>query len=197
MGIKSLICPIEGYSWEVERALNEVDSFSRYQSLGARQSEKLRLIGEELLGMVSGMLDVEAGRFWIEKEGDDYTVNLAAQTIVGLKAKEILDTASKNTEYKGLSGLLRRAIDTMAQMYRDSGAGYEMTEQIDCALAGTEPISDEELAWSLAKYTESVERDEKAEAWDELELSVLKKTSKDIVVSYRNNRVDIKVVADI
>ena len=197
MGIKSLICPIEGYSWEVERALNEVDSFSRYQSLGARQSEKLRLIGEELLGMVSGMLDVETGRFWIEKDGDDYTVNLAAQTIVGIKAKEILDTASKNTEYKGLSGLLRRAIDTMAQMYRDSGAGYEMTEQIDCALAGTEPISDEELAWSLAKYTESVERDEKAEAWDELELSVLKKTSKDIVVSYRNNRVDIKVVADI
>lgn len=197
MGIKSLICPIEGYSWDIERALNEVDSFSRYQSLGARQSEKLRLIGEELLGMVGGMLDVESGRFWIEKDGDDYTVNLAARTIVGVRAKEILNSASKNTEYRGLTGLVRKAIDSMAQMYRDSGAGYDMTAQIDSALAGTEPISDDELAWSLAKYTESVERDAKADSWDELELSVLRKTSKDIVISYRNDRADIRIVADI
>lgn len=197
MGIKSLICPIEGYSWDIERALNEVDSFSRYQSLGARQSEKLRLIGEELLGMVGGILDVEYGRFWIEKDGDDYTVNLAAKTIIGVRAKEILNSASKNTEYRGLTGLVRKAIDSMAQMYRDSGAGYNMTEQIDCALAGTEPVGDDELAWSLMKYTESIERDEKADSWDELELSVLRKTSKDIVISYRNDRVDIKIIADI
>lgn len=196
MGIKSLICPIEGYSWDVERALNEVDGFSRYQGLGARQSENLRLIGEELLGMVGGLLEVQDGRFWIEKDADDYTVNLAARTIVGARAKEILDSTSKNKEYKGFRGLVKKAIDQMESMVRDSGADYGMAD-VDAALAGTAVISEEELLWSLARYSESVERDEKASAWDELELPVLKKFSKDIIISYRNDRVDIKVVADI
>ena len=196
MGIKSLICPIEGYSWDVERALNEVDGFSRYQGLGARQSENLRLIGEELLGMVGGLLEVQDGRFWIEKDEDDYTVNLAARTIVGARAKEILDSTSKNKEYKGFRGLMKKALDQMESMVRDSGADYGMAD-VDAALAGTAVISEEELLWSLARYSESVERDEKASAWDELELPVLKKFSKDIIISYRNDRVDIKVVADI
>ena len=197
MGIKSLICPIEGNSWDVERALNEVDGFSRLQFLGAKQSEKLRLIGEELLGMVGGILTVEEGRFWIEKEGDEYVVNLAASSIVGSKAKAILDSASKNTEYKGVGGLMRKAIDSMEYMFNNSGANYDFTSAVDCALAGIEPVADAQLEWSLTKYSESVERDEKAEAWDELELSVLKNISKNIIVSYRNDRVNIKVVADI
>lgn len=197
MGIKSLICPIEGNSWDVERALNEVDGFSRLQGLGAKQSEQLRLIGEELLGMVGGILDVDTGRFWIEKDEDDYAVYLAARSIVGMRAKAILESAGKNTEYRGLSGLMRKAVDQMSAMIRDSGTDYNYSQQVDNALAGLEPISDSALEWSLTKYTESVERDEKADAWDELELSVLKKISKDIIVSYRNDRVDIKVIADI
>lgn len=197
MGIKSLICPIEGNSWDVERALNEVDGFSRQMGLGARQSEHLRLIGEELLGMVGGMLDVEYGRFWIETEGNQYSINLSAKSIIGIRAKAILESAGKNTEYKGITGLLKKAVDDMAGMFRDSGAGYDFSEQIDAALAGTEVTSDEALLWSLTKYTEAVERDDKADDWDELELSVLKKISKDIIVSYRNDRVDIKVIADI
>lgn len=197
MGIKSLICPIEGNSWDTERALNEIDGFSRYQGLGARQSEHLRLLGEELLGMVGGMLDVDEGRFWIEKDGEEYTVNLAAKSIIGGRAKAILDQTSKNTEYKGVAGIVRKAIDNMGQMFRDSGSSYNFSEQIDAALAGTEIISEEALSWSLNSYTESIERDEKADAWDELEIPVLKKLSKDIIISYRNDRVDVKVIADI
>lgn len=197
MGVKSLICPIEGNSWDVERALNEVDGFSRYQGLGAKQSENLRLIGEELLGMTNGLLTVEEGRFWIEADGDGYSVNLAAKSIIGVRAKSILDSTSKNTEYKGLSGIIRKAVDEMSQMFRDSGAAYNFTEQIDAALAGVEVESESALQWSLESYNKSVERDEKADEWDELELSVLKKFSKNIVVSYRNDRVDIKVIADI
>lgn len=198
MGIKSLICPIEGNSWDVERALNEVDGFSRYQGLGAKQSERLRLLGEELLGMMDGLLSVQDGRFWIEADGDDYIVNLAAKSIVGARAKSILDSASGgNSEYKGIGGLVRKAVDSMHEMFRDSGATYSFSEQVDAALAGTEVLSEDALSWSLLSYTESVERDEKAESWDELEIPVLKKYSKDIVISYRNDRVDIKVLADI
>jgi len=196
MSIKSLICPIEGNPWDIERALNEVDGFSRHQGLGARQSENLRLIGEELLGMTGGLLTVDNGRFWIEYEGGVYTVNLAAESIVGGSAKKILESAGHNKEYAGIGGLFKKALDTMTELFRDSGAtGF--SEEVDAALAGIDYSSNEALSWSLERYSESVERDEKAEAWDKLELSVLKKYSQDIIISYRNNRVDIKVIADI
>ena len=197
MSIKSLICPIEGNSWDIERALNEVDGFSRYQGLGARQSEALRLLGEELLGMTEGLLTIEDGRFWIEEENGSYTVNLAASSIIGGSAKKILESAGHNTEYSGLGGLFKRAIDSMTQAFRDSGSTLDMTAEIDAALAGVQYSSQDELLWSLDRYSESIERNEKAEGWDQLELSVLKKYSKDIIISYRNNRIDIKVIADI
>lgn len=198
MGIKSLICPIEHNSWDIERALNEVDGFSRYQGLGAKQSENLRLLGEELLGMTEGILNIEDGRFWIEVEDNNvYTVNLGATSIVGGSAKRILESASHNTEYSGIGGLFRKALDSMTQAFRDSGASMDFTGEIDAALAGIEYKSQDELMWSLDKYSESIERDEKAEAWDKLELSVLQKYSKDIIISYRNNKVAIKVIADI
>lgn len=197
MSIKSLICPIEGNSWDIERALNEVDGFSRYQGLGARQSEALRLLGEELLGMTEGLLTIEDGRFWIEEENGSYTVNLAASSIIGGGAKKILESAGHNTEYSGLGGLFKRAIDSMTQAFRDSGSTLDMTAEIDAALAGVQYSSQDELLWSLDRYSESIERNEKAEGWDQLELSVLKKYSKDIIISYRNNRIDIKVIADI
>lgn len=197
MAIKSLICPIENNSWDIERALNEVDGFSRHQGLGARQSENLRLIGEELLGMTEGILNIEDGRFWIEVENDEYTVNLAASSILGSSAKKVLEAAGHNKEYMGIGGLFRRAVDGMSQMFRDSGANMELTNEVDSALAGIEYKTQEELLWSLDRYSESLERDEKAESWDQLELSVLKKYSKDIIISYRNNRIDIRVIADI
>ena len=197
MGVKSLICPIEGNSWDVERALNEVDSFSRYQGLGAKQSERLRLIGEELLGMVGGFLQVENGRFWIDVVDGAYTVNLAGSTVVGVRAKAILESAGRNVEYKGIGGLFRKAVDAMEEMIKDSGADFAASEQIDAALAGTIIDSSESLNWSLARYNESVERDEIADEYDEMEISVLKKYAKDIIVSYRNDRIDVKVIADI
>lgn len=142
-------------------------------------------------------MNIEDGRFWIEVENDEYTVNLAASSILGSSAKKALESAAHNREYMGLGGLFRKAVDSMTQMFRDSGANMDLTNEVDSALAGIEYRTQDELLWSLDKYSESLARDEKAESWDQLELSVLKKYSKDIIISYRNNRIDIRVIADI
>lgn len=197
MKVKSLICPIEGNKGDVERALTEVDSFSAFYGFDEEQAKRLRLIGEELLGMVGGVLDISNGRFWIEGGEDGVLVRLAAEAILGTVAKDELDQVSKNTEYKGFSGLIKKTIDNIGEIFRDSGATMGNITESEMGVGGVSIITQEEVDWSLAKYQDSLDRDMKAGTWDELEMSVLKKLSKDIKISYRNDRVDIIVYADL
>lgn len=196
MSVKSLICPFEGNEGEMERALKEVDEFSVFEGLDEAKASKLRLISEEIIGMVGNVLDVEDGRFWIEKEESDYKVRFACSTIVGERAKAIFDSASANKEYKGIAGLVRKVIDEAEAMFATTGGLMEMP-QAGVTSSGITVGNSDGYEWALMKYEESCERDEKAERWDELELSVIKKMSKDIVISYRNDRFDIIVYADI
>lgn len=195
MSIKSLICPIEGNPRDIERAINEITEFSKYEGLDQAKSERLRLIGEELLGMVEGILSTENGRFWIEKD-TDYAVNFAASAEIGDRAKAILDQTSKNTEYKGLKGLFNKTVDVFEKLFEAAGNSPDAM-QLELPISGVEMIEPSSFEWSLSKYEEDLERNEKVNRWDELELPVLKKMSKDIVISYRNKRIDIKVIADI
>lgn len=193
---KSLICPIEGKEWDVERAINEVENFTTYFKEDEAKARRLRLISEEVLGMIGGVLDVKNGRFWIENEDGDVKVRLAAEAILGTVAKDELDQVSPNVEYKGFSGLIRKAVDNLGEMFRDSGASI-VDESMVGISGGTLAMSKEEIDWSLAKYQDSIDRDMKAGTWDELEMSVLKKLAKDIKISYRNDRVDIVVYTEL
>lgn len=197
MKVKSLICPIEGNKGDIERALTEVDSFSAFYGFDEVQAKRLRLIGEELLGMVGGVLDISNGRFWIEGGDGEVLVRLAAEAILGTVAKDELDQVSKNAEYKGFSGLIKKTIDNIGEIFRDSGATMGNVTESEMGVGGVSIITQEEVDWSLAKYQDSLDRDMKAGTWDELEMSVLKKLSKDIKISYRNDRVDIIVYADL
>lgn len=196
MGYKSLICPIEGFSGEIDRALKEIEDFSNLEGLDKDKCARLRLIGEEIIGMAEGLFEITNGRFWIEKEGNDYFVKFACKTEVGDRAKAILNDASKNKEYKGIVGLVRKVFDEVQNMVEisSSASGGVTVEE---ALNGMIYQDETSYEWSLRKYEESCERDEKANNWDELELSVIKKMSKDIIISFRNDRFDIEVLADI
>lgn len=195
MKIKSLICPIENKR-DVERALTEIDNFSAFYEMDSEQAKTLRLIGEELLGMVDGVLDITNGRFWIEGGDDEVLVRLAAEAILGTVAKDELDQVSKNAEYKGFGGFIKKTIDNIGELFRDSGASMGTISESEFGVTGS-IITQNEVNWSLSKYQDSLDRDMKAGSWDELEMSVLKKFSKDIKISYRNDRVDIIVYADL
>lgn len=191
--MKSLICPIEGNSNEIERALNEADTFSKQEGLNDSQANVIRLLSDEMLGMIGGILVTSTGRFWIEHNEADFIINLSVETEVGTRAKAIFDSTSENQAYKGLTGLVKKATDSIAQMFEVSGGADFNVPLSD----GVQVIDDGAYEWALSKYEESCERDEKAEQYDELEIPVIKKFSKDIKISYRNKRVDIKVIANI
>lgn len=196
MGKKSLICPLEGYDDEIKRALEETECFGELMKLEKEQISKLRRVAEELLGMVEGIFNVASGRFFIEEDNGDYVLTLKAKTIVGQRAKAILNTISKNDRYKGFQGVLRHVFDTIYEAIGNESPAADVAA-IDDALAGACIITNDALEISVSKYADMVERDEKADNWDELELSVIKSLSKDIKIYYSQEKVVINVIANI
>lgn len=196
MGKKSLICPIEGYDDEIKRALEETECYGKLMHLNDEQISKLRRISEELLGMVEGIFDIAYGRFFIEEIDGDYVVTLKAKTIVGERARAILNNVTKNDRYKGFQGAIRHMMDVIYEAVGNESPAADVAA-IDDALAGASIITNEALEVSVAKYTDMIERDEKADNWDELELSLIKKLSKDIKIYYSTDKVVINVIANI
>ena len=193
--MKSLICPIEGNERDIERAITEANTFSKLEGLNDQQTNIISLLSDEMLGMVNGLFVSQLGRFWLEHNDDSFELNLAVETEVGTRAKAVLDSTSANTEYKGFYGLVKRATDAISQMFDDSGA--EAFNNYDTPFEGVNTLDQGAYEWSLKKFEESCERDEKAALYDELEIPVIKKFSKDINISYRNKRVNIKVTANV
>lgn len=194
MSVKSLICPFEGNSSEFDRALTEVDNFSKAENLDGRYADKLRLVSEEVIGMASNILNIENGRFWIEKEEEGYVVCFSCEAEIGDRAKAIFDSTSQNIEYKGIAGLFRKVVDQIADAFAVSGSVPE-GELFEMApnYTGIELIEPEAYEWSLQKYEERCELNDKAELWDELELSIIKKMSDNILIFYRNKKLSLRV----
>lgn len=194
--MKSLICPIEGNANDIKRAIDESITFSKNEGLNENQTNVISLLTDEMLGMVEGIFVSKDGKFWIEHVDNDFILNLSVEAEIGDRAKAIFDSTSANKEYKGISGLIKKTYDTVAQMFEVSGTGASI-DFGSAPISGIEQIDDGAYEWVLSKYEASCERDEKAEQYDELEIPVIKKFSKDIAISYRNKKVDIKVIANV
>lgn len=186
--MKSLVREISREGASKLSALKEAETFAYHCTLTKKDAMHVRLLSEELLGMVGGILDVNSGKFWLENDGNKLELHLLAKGAVGDTARDLLLSSSKtgeNVAHKGVTGKLRQAMDWMTAEAPMAGAASYMPMSGSELHAGI-IISPEQMEWSMKNYIEAEEHaEEKAKSWDELERSVLGKLSDDIVVGVR------------
>lgn len=185
----SLTCNLDGGAACNAAALAEAENFAHRCGLSQKRLLHLRLLAEELLGMAGSVVAVRQGTFWIEREGMAYRLCLKAYVQTGEAGTRRLMEASstgENTFYKGVTGKIRQAVDWLSQGDAD---GLPTTRGVGVGLMP----STQEIEWSLTRYREKMKQDEKAEAWDELEKSVLTKLADDILVGVRSDEVAITI----
>jgi len=184
----STICPVDGSRDATAAALREADKFAKETGLTSKQSLHLRLLAEELLGVVNGVTEVRGGSFTIELRDGEYRLQLSAKTFpVGERAqKKLLDASStgENILYQGVAGKVRMVADWYSQGGDPAGRGN--------AFAGGfhDGVSDE---WSLVRMRNYTARERKAAKWDELETSILSHLADDVRVGLRRDKVVITV----
>lgn len=195
--MKSNICKIDNGTRDLVGILKESERVAEYNGFTHKQTLQLRLLCEEIDGMLPNIIDDFEGNLWIEFEDGICKINVSIKIpefTVGKKEELIGISKNKtNVATVGIVGKIRDAIenfflneDTMVALDASSRAVYLATgysEGVDYA-----------YLWTLEQYRSSVKREEKSEEWDELEKSVIASVADDVIVGIKGKQADIIVV---
>jgi len=171
-----------------KEALDLAEKAALYRGIAPKSALHLRLLTEELLGMMRSITKTCEGRFWIESIGANFQLHLQTETFVSFDKREQLLQASssgKNEAAKGIMGKIRTFFDPLDGMptYFSLNA---------------DGVADAQM-WSMRAYEQNIaimmENDmaEAQEAWDELEKSIVSHVADEVKVSIRGREVEMVI----
>ena len=197
--MKTDVIVVSSKGSEMEAALDQVEKVAAYKSLPTKDALHLRLLTEEMMGMMRSLTGETEGSFWIEDQAGEYRLHLCVHTRMDSgKRGQLLSAASsgKNESAKGLMGRLRDFFDRGAD--EDIASFTSPLMLPGMYEESTTPTLDWE--WSMVKYEDAlsarIKRDDSQakEAWDELEKSVVAHVADDVKVSIRGRQVEMIIV---
>ena len=201
--MKSNVCKIEKGTRDLDAILGESARVAAYNGLSHKQSLQLRLLCEEIDGMLPKLIDDFDGDFWIDFENGVCKVNVSlhfneftAEKKAGLVG---ISKNKKNAATVGVVGKIRSALENMFLDQNSLGGNEIMLEASCYSMDYYNNVDyysgmDYTCLWSLEQYRSTVKQEEKAEAWDELEKSVIASVADDVIVGVKGKRADIVVV---
>ena len=195
--MKSNVCKIEKGNKDLEAILKESENVALYNGFNHKQTMQLRLICEEIDGMLPNIVDDFDGDFWIEYEDGVCKVNLSVKIPeINAKKKEELINVSKskkNAAAVGIVGKIRNAIENFFlggessdDFASSAGLFYMSTEYNESV--------DYSGLWTLNTYRDYVKQENQEDAWDELEKSIIASLADDVIVGVKGKRANIVVV---
>ena len=195
--MRSNICKIEKGTKDLDAILKESERVAEYNGLSHKQSLWLRLLCEEIDGMLPNIIDDFDGELWIDFEDGICNVNISIQIPeFNTSKKEELIGISKNKKNSAAVGIVGKIRDAIENFFLD-----EMSMDV----LSLSPVTIEQgrgfgnavdygYAWRLQEYRSSVKKEEQRAAWDELEKSVIASVADDVIVGVKGRRANITIV---
>ena len=189
----------------LDKALILAENFAKTVELSTRNSIHLRLLTEEVLGMVHAITGEFKAVFWLEGDAKECRILLKADTLMdSTKRKELISASSsgKNEAAKGIMGKIRELVEVGMENFDEMGQ-LQMQYGVNPMAYGNmgldnEAMSQAMLTWSLKQYRESLSEESSEEyyeeAWDELEKSVVANLADDVRVGIRNDKINLTVI---
>ena len=180
-------------------ALEQAEKVAAYKGLKMKDALHLRLLTEEMMGLMRSITGEREGIFWIEDEDGEYRLHLQVRTLLNSEEREQLlavSSSGKNESAKGIMGRIRDFFDWGSD--EDLAAYSGPLLMPDMYEHSSAPMMDWE--WTMSRYeselsTRMAQDDQAArEAWDELEKSVVKNVADDVLVSIRGGVVEMTIL---
>lgn len=195
--MKSNVCKIENGTRDLAAILKESERVAEYNGLTHKQSLQLRLLCEEIDGMLPNIIDDFEGELWIDFEDGVCKVNVSIQIpdFNTDKKKDLIGIAKnkKNAAAVGVVGKIRNALEnffldgSVADAFGASSSFFRMS-------TGYNEGVDYSYLWHLEQYKASVGQNTQSEEWDELEKSVIASVADDVIVGVKGKRAEVVVV---
>ena len=195
--MKSNVCKIENGTQDLAAILREGEKVAVYNELDRKQTLQLRLLCEELDGMLPKIIDEFEGDFWIELE--DGVCKLNASILFAefsSEKKRALVGIAKNKKNAAVTGIVGKIRSVIEDFFLDGELveAYSMAARSFQLSTGHSEGMDYSYLWSLEEYRGRVARDTQNEEWDELEKSVIASVADDVIVGVKGRRADIIIV---
>ena len=186
----------------LDRVLQETERAAAYRGLTPKQALRLRLLAEEMTGMLRTLIGKEQFRFWVESEGKTFALHLAGETLMDNDLRrELLNvsTSGRNAAAKGFMGRLREIFATLSESYDPAAVnaeyGYSYVDVMGYDASMDMSPNAMLYGWSLKSYRDAVaqNKEQESEKWDELEKSITAKLADDIRIFIRGNTVEMVI----
>ena len=195
--MKSNVCRIEKGTRDLGAILTECEKVAEYNGLSHKQSLQMRLLCEEIDGMLPNIIEDFEGELWIDFEDGVCKVNLSVQIPeLNSEKKEKLVAVAKSKKNSAAVGIVGKIRDAVEDLFLDEGKMDAVTLSTGSFGMGTgfsEGV-DYSYIWRLEEYRNSVKKEEQAEAWDELEKSVIASVADDVIVGVKGKRANVVIV---
>ena len=194
--MKSNVCSIENGTKDLAKILKESEKVAVYNELTHKQALQLRLICEEIDGMLPKLVNEFDGDLWIEYEEGVCKVKVSIEfaEFTTEKKKDLINIAKnkKNAAAVGIAGKIRSAVENIF-LDEENIQNYAMSSDAFRMATGYAEDINYSYYWSLEQYRNNVQKEEKTEAWDELEKSVIASIADDVVVGVKGKRAEIVI----
>ena len=195
--MKSNVCKIEKGTRDLEAILRESERVAEYNGLSHKQALQLRLLCEEIDGMLPNIINDFEGELWIDFEDGICRVNISIQIpeFNADKKRELIGIAKdkKNAAAVGIVGKIRNAIENFFLSEERMEAWALPTGSFGLGLEYNEGMNYACL-WRLEEYRNFAKKEDQTEAWDELEKSVIASVADDIIVGVKGNRAEVVIM---
>ena len=194
--MKSNVCKIENGVKDLEAILKESEMVAEYNGLDHKQSLQLRLICEEIDGMLPRIIDNFNGDLWIDFEDGVCKVNVLVnfEEFTAKKKEELINVSKnkKNALATGIIGKIRSVIEDffLDGEFKACGIPTDYHQMPNEYCVGI----DHSYLWSLGEYKATVKKEKREEAWDELEKSIIASVADDVIVGVKGRQASIVVV---
>ncbi len=191
--MRSNIYALDRYEADCLEIPEMAEKTARYAGLDENSTLRLRLLAEELVGLMPHLYIYGNGSFWIESEQKSFELHLQVTPFDKdeFDPDEVIavSKSGKNAAAKGIIGKISIAIDNMI-----SDLSEKNIEQTYGG-AWSMGLDDEQSIWSLSGYKNGFEPDEVRNnyrtEWDELEKSIIAILSDDVIVGVKRGRISI------
>ena len=186
----------------ISEALEQTEKAAAYRGLDPKQALRLRLLAEEMMGMLRTIVGETQYDYWVETEGKTFFLHLTVETQVNSEMRRELLKSSSSGENAAAVGFMGKLKDVFTRMYEPDESGMSplaygfYSTDIDTAGLGIGQIGHGMMyGWSLSEYRNAVEanKEQEAEEWDELERSITANLADEVKIYIRDRNVEMVI----
>ena len=195
--MRSNVCKIEIGTSDLEAILKESERVAAYSGLTHKQTLQLRLLCEELDGMLPNIVEYFEGDFWIECDNGVCEIHASIKIpVFDADKKEELIAVSKNKKNAAAVGIVGKIRNILEDLFIIEEPKNGLNSMCGTYYFSPGYVGDVEYPylWSLEQYRTTVKAEEQAKEWDELEKSVIASVADDVIVGVKGKQADIIIV---